>query len=141
MIFCVLNLRERTTTTNFCSFLNHVILCSGRNLEPLRVFHLTILRLTVGKAPIGNGWSSTAKDKQISVWKLLSNWLCSVNVGLAKMMQNLIFVREVVWNANSVWVRETSLSGLCRYSEGKTLCFLSVVRFFWIFFLIETIIH
>lgn len=131
VIFCVLNLRERTTTTNFCNFLNHVSLCSGYNLEPLGVFHLMILRLTVGKAPIGSVWSSTAKDKQISVWeRFVVKLTMYVNAGLAKMTLNLIFIREVVWNTNSVWLWETSLSGLCRYSKGKTLCFLSVVTYF-----------
>jgi len=83
-IFCVLNLRERTTTTDFCNFLKHVSLCSGRNLEPLGVFHLTIWRLTVGRAPVGTVFFSAAKDKQMAVWKLFTvrlNMQCSCGSG------------------------------------------------------------
>lgn len=57
------------------------------------------------------------------------------------MMQNFIFIREVFRNTDSVWLRETSLFGLCRYSEGKTLCFLSVVIGFFNFFFLNWIYY
>lgn len=58
------------------------------------------------------------------------------------MMQNFIFIREVFRNTDSVWLRETSLFGLCRYSEGKTLCFLSVViGLFYFFFKLNLLVN
>lgn len=51
VIFCVKLKGKKQQPQTFVVFLIMSV-CSGRCLEALGVFHLTILRLTVGKAPV-----------------------------------------------------------------------------------------